>query len=65
MNVASVIMLLVGVFGLVLLVLGLLSVGQGGNVPLVGFKYGGWFLVIVSLFVAAGGFTGFFRMRRR
>jgi hypothetical protein len=65
MNVASVMMLLVGVFGLLLLVLGLLSTGQGGNIPLIGFKYGGWFLVIVGLFMAGGGLTGFLRMRRR
>src|SRR5947209_1314914 len=46
MNVASVLMLLVGLFGLFLLVMGLLSVGQAGNVPLFGIKFGGWFLVI-------------------
>ena len=65
MNVASVLMLLVGLFGLFLLVMGLLSVSQAGNVPFFGIKFGGWFLVLVSLFVAGGGFAGFFRMRRR
>ena len=65
MNVASVLMLLVGLFGLFILVMGLLSVGQAGNVPFFGIKFGGWFLVLVSLFVAGGGFAGFFRMRRR
>ena len=45
--------------------LGLLSLGRAGEVPWVGLKFGGWFLVIVSLFIAAGGFAGFFRMRRR
>ena len=65
MNVASVLMLLVGLFGLFLLVMGLLSVGQAGNMPLFGRTFGGWFLVIVSLFIAGGGFVGFFRMRRR
>jgi hypothetical protein len=65
MNVASVLMLLVGLFGLFLLVMGLLSVGQAGNVPFFGRTFGGWFLVLVSLFVAGGGFVGFFRMRRR
>ena len=64
MKVATVLMLLVGLFGLVLLVLGLLSLGQGGNVPVLGRAYGGWFLVIVSLVIAGGGFTLFFRMRR-
>jgi hypothetical protein len=65
MNGARVLMLLVGLVGLLFLVLGLLSLGQGGNIPFVGFKYGGWFLIIVSLFVAAGGLAGFFRLRRR
>jgi membrane-bound ClpP family serine protease len=67
MNFASVLMLLVGVFGLIMLVFGLLSLGQSGDVPLpwVGLKFGGWFLIIVSLFLAAGGLIGFSRMRRR
>jgi hypothetical protein len=65
MNVASVLLFLVGLFGLFLLVLGLLSVGRAGDVPWIGLKFGGWFLVIVSLFIAGGGFVGFFRMRRR
>jgi hypothetical protein len=66
MNVASVLMLLVGLFGLFLFVMGLLSVGHAGDVPwLFGLKFGGWFLVLVSLFIAGGGFVGFFRMRRR
>ena len=58
MNVASIVLFLVGLFGLFLLVLGLLSVGRAGEVPWVGLKFGGWFLVIVSLFIAAGGFAG-------
>ena len=39
--------------------------GARGRSAWVGLKFGGWFLVIVSLFIAAGGFVGFFRMRRR
>jgi hypothetical protein len=65
MNVAGVVMLLIGLFGLLLLVLGLLSLGQDGNIPLVGIKYGGSFLAIVGLLFAALGFVGFSRMRRR
>jgi hypothetical protein len=65
MNVVGVVMLLIGLFGLVLLVLGLLSLGQDGNIPLVGIKYGGSFLAIVGLLFAALGFVGFSRMRRR
>lgn len=65
MNIASLVLLLIGLFGLMLLVLGLLSVGQAGNMPFFGIKFGGWFLVIVSLFLAVCGFAGFFRMRRR
>ena len=63
MNVARVILLLVGLFGLLLIVLGLLSLGQGGNIPLIGRAFGGWFLTIVGLFIAGGGFVGFSRMR--
>lgn len=65
MNVAGVVMLLIGLFGLLLLALGLLSLGQDGNIPLVGIKYGGSFLTIVGLLFAALGFVGFRRMRRR
>ena len=65
MNVAGVVMLLIGLFGLLLLVLGVLSLGQDGNIPLVGIKYGGSFLAIVGLLFAALGFIGFSRMRRR
>jgi hypothetical protein len=65
MNVAGVVMLLIGLFGLLLFVLGVLSLGQDGNIPLVGVKYGGSFLAIVGLFFAALGFIGFSRMRRR
>jgi hypothetical protein len=65
MNVAGVVMLLIGLFGLLLFVLGALSLGQDGNIPLVGIKYGGSFLAIVGLFFAALGFIGFSRMRRR
>ncbi len=65
MNVVGVVMLLIGLFGLLLLVLGLLSLGQDGNIPLVGIKYGGSFLAIVGLLFAALGFVGFSRMRRR
>ena len=64
MNVAGVLMLLIGLFGLLLLVLGLLSLGQDGNLPLVGVRYGGSFLAIVGLFFAVLGFVGFTRMRR-
>jgi hypothetical protein len=65
MNVVGTLMLLIGLFGLLLLVLGLLSLGQDGNIPLVGIKYGGSFLAIVGLLFAALGFIGFSRMRRR
>lgn len=65
MNVASVLLLVVSLFGLFLFVMGLLSVGQAGNVPFFGRTFGGWFLVIVSLFIAGGGIVGFFRSRRR
>ena len=65
MNGVSVLMLLIGLFGVVLLALGLLSLGQDGNIPLVGIKYGGSFLAIVGLFFAVLGFIGFTRMRRR
>ena len=64
MNGVSVLMLLIGLFGLVLLALGLLSLGQDGNIPLVGVKYGGSFLAIVGLIFAVLGFAGFSRMRR-
>jgi hypothetical protein len=65
MNVAGVVMLLIGLFGLLLLALGALSIGQDGNIPLVGIKYGGSFLAIVGLFFAVLGFIGFSRLRRR
>jgi hypothetical protein len=65
MNVVGTLMLLIGLFGLLLLALGLLSLGQDGNIPLVGIKYGGSFLAIVGLLFAALGFVGFSRMRRR
>ena len=64
MNVASVMLFVVGLFGLVLIALGLLSVGQAGNMPFFGIKFGGWFLVIVGICIAGGGWVGFFRMRR-
>jgi ABC-type transport system involved in multi-copper enzyme maturation permease subunit len=64
MNGVSVLMLLIGLFGLVLLALGLLSLGQDGNIPLVGLKYGGSFLAVVGLLFAVLGFVGFSRMRR-
>ena len=64
MNGVSVLMLLIGLFGLALLALGLLSLGQDGNIPLVGVKYGGSFLAVVGLFFAVLGFVGFTRMRR-
>ena len=65
MNVAGTVMLLIGLFGLLLLLLGILSIFQDGNIPLVGIKYGGSFLAIVGLFFAVCGFAGFSRMRRR
>jgi hypothetical protein len=65
MNVASVLLFVVGLFGLFLLVMGLLSLGQAGNLPFFGRTFGGWFLVIVSLFISVWAFIGFFRMRRR
>lgn len=65
MNVASVLLLVVSLFGLFLLVMGLLSVGNAGNVPLLGRTFGGWFLVIVSLFISGGGIAGFIRTLRR
>jgi len=63
MNVARVILLVVGLFGLLLIVLGLLSLGQGGNIPFIGRAFGGWFLAIVGLFIAGSGFVGFSRMK--
>jgi hypothetical protein len=65
MNLAGTVLLLIGLFGLLLIVLGVLSLFQDGNIPLVGIKYGGSFLAIVGLFFAALGFIGFTRMRRR
>ena len=65
MNVAGTVMLLIALFGLLLLLLGLLSLFQDGNIPLVGIKYGGSFLAIVGLIFAVCGFLGFSRMRRR
>jgi hypothetical protein len=65
MNLAGVVMLLIGLFGVLLMLLGVLSLGQDGNIPLVGIKYGGSFLAIVGLFFAVLGFIGFTRMRRR
>jgi len=65
MNVVGTLMLLIGLFGLLMLALGLLSLGQDGNIPLVGIKYGGSFLAVVGLFFAVLGFVGFSRMRRR
>lgn len=64
MNGVSILMLLIGLFGVVLLAFGLLSLGQDGNIPLVGIKYGGSFLAIVGLIFAVLGFIGFTRMRR-
>lgn len=64
MNGVSVLMLLIGLFGIVLLFLGLSSLGQDGNIPLIGIKYGGSFLAIVGLIFAVLGFVGFSRMRR-
>ena len=64
MNVASVVMLLIGLLGLILLLLGGLSISQDGNIPFVGIKYGGSFLAVVGLIFAVCGFIGFTRMRR-
>ena len=64
MNVAGVVMLVIGFFGAILLVLGILSLFQDGNVPLLGRMYGGSFLAVVGLIFAACGFIGFTRMRR-
>jgi hypothetical protein len=65
MNVASVLLFVVGLFGLFLLVMGLLSLGQAGNLPFFGRTFGGWFLVIISLFISVPSIVGFFRMMRR
>jgi hypothetical protein len=65
MNVVGTVLLLIGLFGFLLIVLGVLSLFQDGNIPFVGIKYGGSFLAIVGLFFAALGFIGFTRMRRR
>jgi hypothetical protein len=65
MNVVGTVLLLIGLFGFLLIVLGVLSLFQDGNVPFVGIKYGGSFLAIIGLFFAALGFIGFTRMRRR
>jgi hypothetical protein len=59
------VLLLIGLFGFLLIVLGVLSIFQDGNIPFVGIKYGGSFLAIVGLFFAALGVIGFTRMRRR
>lgn len=64
MNGVSILMLLIGLFGVVLLFLGLSSLGQDGNIPLVSIKYGGSFLAIVGLIFAILGAVGFWRMRR-
>jgi hypothetical protein len=65
MNLVGTVLLLIGLFGFLLIVLGVLSLFQDGNIPFVGIKYGGSFLAIVGLFFAALGFIGFTRMRRR
>jgi uncharacterized membrane protein len=65
MNGVSILMLLIGLFGLLLLVLGLMSTAQDGNIQIVGRMYGGYFLALVGLFFAVLGFVGFSRMRRR
>jgi hypothetical protein len=65
MNVVGAVLLLVGLFGFLLIVLGVLSLFQDGNIPFVGIKYGGSFLAIIGLFFAALGLIGFTRMRRR
>ena len=63
MNVARVILLVIGLFGLLLIILGLLSLGQGGNIPFIGSAFGGWFLTIVGLFIGGAGLVGFSRMK--
>jgi hypothetical protein len=65
MNVVGTLLLLIGLFGFLLIVLGVLSLFQDGNIPFVGIKYGGSFLAIIGLFFAALGLIGFTRMRRR
>lgn len=66
MNFPRVLMLLVGLFGLILLVVALISLTNDGSVAFIaGRKYGGFFLVIVSLLITAGGFVGFLRMKSR
>ena len=64
MNVVGTLMLLIALFGLLLLLLGILSLFQDGNVPLLGRTFGGSFLAIVGLVFAVCGFLGFSRMRR-
>ena len=64
MNGVSVLMLVIGLFGLLMVALGLMSLGQDGNLPFVGRMWGGSFLTLVGLFFAVLGFVGFFRMRR-
>jgi hypothetical protein len=64
MNGVSILMLVIGLFGLLLLVLGLMSTAQDGNIQIVGRMYGGYFLAFVGLFFAVLGFVGFSRMRR-
>jgi ABC-type transport system involved in multi-copper enzyme maturation permease subunit len=64
MNGVSILMLVIGLFGLLLLALGLMSTAQDGNIQLVGRMYGGYFLALVGLFFAVLGFVGFSRMRR-
>ena len=67
MDFLRVLLLLAGLFGPLLLVVGLISAAKGGSVVLPGFGLilGGFFLVIVGLVISAGGFTLFFRMRWR
>lgn len=65
MNIARVISLLVGLFGLFLVVVSLISEANEGAVPGLGQKVGGTFLLIVGLIITLAAFAIFFRMRRR
>lgn len=67
MDFVRTLLLLVTLFGLFLLVAGLFSLANAGEVTVPGFgmKMGGTFLIIVALIITIGGFVGFTRMKRR
>ena len=64
MKVAGTVMLLIALFGLLMLVLSIMSLFQDGNLPFLGRTWGGSFLAIVGLIFAVCGIVGFSRIRR-